>query len=181
MSLTIVVDGGAYVGIFTLLAAKLVGEEGKVIAFEPDRENFENLQKNIQLNNLRNVIVIPKGMWNQNGMLNMESNNNASTFYFNEQSRNICQVPVTTLDETLKHLKINKVNFIKMDIEGAEIEALKRSIQTLKQSNSSLAIATYHIINGEKTAQAVEDLLRLIGYKVKTTYPQHLTTYAYKT
>jgi len=67
-----------------------------------------------------------------------------------------------------------------MDIEGAEIEALLGSKKTLIENNLNLAIASYHLINGEKTAKKVERFLRKISYTAFTNYPKHLTTYAFK-
>jgi hypothetical protein len=67
-----------------------------------------------------------------------------------------------------------------MDIEGAEIEALKGSINTLKEFDVKLATASYHEVDGKKTSNEVEKLLHKCGYDAKTTYLMHLTTYGCK-
>ena len=65
----IVVDAGAYVGVFALYAGKKVGKSGKVIAFEPEPRNYGNLCRNISLNNLEEVIIpIKRGLWSSNGV-----------------------------------------------------------------------------------------------------------------
>jgi len=67
-----------------------------------------------------------------------------------------------------------------MDIEGAEIEAIKGAKKTLKNNTANLAIASYHILDGEKTHFKLEKMLQKLGYKTETSFLQHLTTYANK-
>ena len=65
----VVIDAGAYPGDFTLIAANRVGENGKVIAYEPDPANYEKLMKTIKLNDVKNIIVVKKGLWSKEGVL----------------------------------------------------------------------------------------------------------------
>jgi len=58
----VVADVGAHVGYYTLLAAQIVGSEGRVFSFEPDPTNFSLLRRNIELNRLRNVVAVPKAV-----------------------------------------------------------------------------------------------------------------------
>jgi hypothetical protein len=69
----IVVDAGAFTGDYTIYAARKVGPNGLVIAFEPDEKNRAILQKNIEHDKLNNVIILPKGLWNENGTLSITS------------------------------------------------------------------------------------------------------------
>lgn len=62
-----VIDAGANIGIFTVMSSVLVGDSGLVLAIEPDPENLSGLKKNIELNNLRNVIVINIALHNESG------------------------------------------------------------------------------------------------------------------
>jgi len=178
----IVIDCGAYLGAFALYAAKIIGSNGLVFAFEPSPENYKKLWKNIKLNRLTNIIPINKGLWSKNTILALnDSHSGGSTFFFNtDKQASVVEVPVVTLDNELKKRRIKKVDFIKMDIEGSEIEAIKGSEKTLKNKNIKLAIASYHIVNGQKTCFRLEKLLSKFGYKVKTSFPTHLTTYATK-
>lgn len=177
----IIIDAGAYVGTFTLIASRIVGDEGKVIAFEPDEENYKILLNYIKLNNINNIILIKKGLWSKNTALKFKNDHSGySSFFFGENEKNIISVPTVTLDSELKKLGIKKVDFLKMDIEGAEIEAIKGSKETLRNNNANLAIASYHVLNGKKTYIELERLLKNLGYKTETSFPQHLTTYATK-
>lgn len=177
----IVVDCGAYIGIFSLYASKIVGKEGKVITFEPEEGNHKKLLNNIKLNNLDNIIPIKKGIWNKSSILKFNSGADGSSSLFFEYNRQgKTSIPVVSLDNELKKRGIKRIDFIKMDIEGAEIKAIEGAKNILKDNNVSLAIASYHIINGEKTYLNLEKMLSTIGYKTETLFPEHLTTYATK-
>ena len=63
----VVLDLGANIGYFTLILPRLVGEEGKVFAFEPDPENFALLKKNVEINSYQNVVLVQKAVSNRNG------------------------------------------------------------------------------------------------------------------
>ncbi len=176
-----VIDCGPGEGEFTLYASKAVGSSGKVIAFEPDPLIFDELKSNVELNGLDNVILIKKGLWSENTTLRfMTAKNITRSFVFNEEGGKVIEVPVVTLDSALKELGIDKVDFIKMDAEGAELEAVKGAGQFLANNKADLAISSYHILNGEKTCFKLEKVLSGLGYKSETAYPTHLTTYASK-
>ncbi|MEM4331716.1 MAG: FkbM family methyltransferase [Candidatus Micrarchaeia archaeon] len=187
----IVVDCGAYIGIFTIYASKKAGEQGKVIAFEPDPLNFNRLLSIIKINNASNVIAINKATWSKNGKMNFDyRGKGTSTLFTNKKIspivskitsvNNIIKVPTVTLDKELSKIGNNRVSFIKTDIEGAEIETLKGAKKTLEKYDVNLAIASNHIVNGEYTRFEVEKILKKMGYFVKTEYPPHMTTYAWK-
>jgi FkbM family methyltransferase len=182
----IVIDAGAYVGVFAIIAAKLVGEEGKVFAFEPDKKICEELQQNIKRNQIKNIAIIQKGLWSEDTELKFSDTGDggilAESRFMVSDTKNdaTTSLKVTTIDNFVKEHSLDRINFIKMDIEGAEIEALKGSINTLKDSDVKLAIASYHEVDGKKTSHEVEKLLHKCGYDAKTTYSMHFTTYGYK-
>jgi len=173
-----VIDAGAFHGYFAVYAAKIVGDSGKGVCFEPDKKSFRILSKNIQLNKLKNVILINKGLWSKNTTISFKSAGERSTIDFTNKSSE--KIEVTRLDDELKKIGIKKIDFIKMDIEGAETEALLGAKKTLAENDVNLAIASYHLINGKKTARKVEEILRELDYFAFTNYPIHLTTYAFR-
>lgn len=185
----VVVDGGAYHGIFTALAARLVGPEGKVLAFEPDRRNRKRLRENIELNRLDNVIIVPKGLWSSDRrMAFCEYGEDYSAVSYDDLQCNVNRmheasgkVEVVALDDELRRLGIDRLDFLKMDIEGAEIEAVKGARNVLMNNDVKVAIASYHEVDGCKTCYAIEDLLTGLGYRTETNFPMHITTYANKT
>jgi FkbM family methyltransferase len=176
-----IVDCGAYIGEFTLYAAKAVGPTGTVIAFEPDPGIHKKLIANIALNGLRNITVLNKGLWSKPGTLKFVGDSiKGYSFMSAEKDSGAIDVPVVSLDDELKRLDVAKVDFIKMDVEGAELEAVKGSARTLTEQNVDLAIASYHSVNGAKTCYELEKILVGLGYRAETAHPKHLTTYASK-
>ena len=180
----IVVDAGASgSGIATMCFSKLVGDTGKVIALEPDKKNFQVLEQNLKLNDVKNVIALNKGLWSREETLSFDSGmgESSSVSFTNEHDGgNRVNIACVDLDHLLKDLGVQGVDFIKMDIEGAEIEALEGMKSTLNAAKPSLAIASYHIRDGKQTYLAMEASLKTLGYQVHTGHPIHLTTYACK-
>jgi FkbM family methyltransferase len=175
----VVIDAGAYFGHFTIYAAKKVGNNGKVICFEPDPLNYKILNKNIRLNKLKNIKVIKKGLYNKDMILSFQQAGTDSSLNNKNNSKNI-KVNVVDLDNELKRMNISKVNFVKMDIEGAEIEAIQGCKKIMKNNNINFAIATYHIVNKEKTFKKVEEIFKNNNYNTKTIIDGKETTYAWK-
>lgn len=175
----IVVDCGAYQGSFSILASQLVGENGLVIAFEPDPTNYNELLINLKLNNISNVICVNKGLWNKNTVLNFKNEDRGSSLIIEgDETDSLITVPVVSLDQELNDLGVTKVDFIKADVEGSEIELIKGSEKTLLNNHVNLAIASYHILDGEKTYINLEKSLNELGYMTITEFEDHLTTYA---
>jgi FkbM family methyltransferase len=176
----VVIDCGAHVGVITLYASQKVGASGKVIAFEPDDMNYLKLKDNIKLNNLKNVILIKKGVWSKDATLEFFSTLAADSSFVIKGTNKSVKVPVTAIDSELKKHKINRLDFIKMDIEGAEIEAVKGCTKFMKKCNVHFAIASYHIVDGKKTCFELEKWFKKHNYNAKTGYKAHLTTYGWK-
>ena len=177
----VVIDAGAFHGFFTGILSLLVGGSGKVIAFEPNPGNFNILKKNLSDNKFKNVIFVNKGLSNEDAdsLLFLQDGLDSSFLINNPHSEKI-KATTVRLDSELPKLGIKKVDFIKMDIEGSEIEAVKGGRKTLENNDLHLAIASYHLLNGEKTCFELEKQLNRYGYKTKTGFEKNLTTYAWK-
>ena len=172
-----VIDAGAYPGDFAMYAAKII-ENGKVMAFEPDRVNYEKMLANIRLNKIENIIPIEKALYSREGVIGfLDRHTENSSINKNGETK----VKITTLDKELKRLKMKKIDFIKIDVEGAEFEAIKGCRKTIKNNPLlELAIASYHIVNGEKSRFKLEKVLKKMGLKTFTLGPPHTTTFAFK-
>ena len=188
----VVIDAGAWKGHFTLIASRLVGKNGLVVAIEPQADMCEKLKERIDRLRIKNVIVVNYGLLNEDTSQEL-AKRNSSAFSVNlsnnvkegsnlllDTQSNTELVEIRKLDTLLDELKIKTINFIKMDIEGAELKALIGAKNMLVSTNPRLAIASYHILNGEKTCFEVENILRNFGYEAVTEYPAHLTTYGWK-
>lgn len=170
-----VVDAGAHIGTFTVKAAKAVGEAGMVVAIEPEVNNLKLLQRNIEVNKLRNVVIVSKGIWGAKEKLKLNLSRQTmgqhslyrNHFYETDNANEFEEVEVDTLDNILGELGVKEVDFIKMDIEGAEIEAIKGMDETLRNNDVNLAIAAYHIVEGKTTDKTIIPWLREKGFEIQ--------------
>jgi FkbM family methyltransferase len=166
----IVVDAGARIGTFSAKISAAVGEAGKIIAIEPEPQNFACLRKNIEANHLHNVIPIQKMLWSGTRQLPLYLSGNAAAHsaycdaFYSSTGESIL-VDAEALDSILERLGLGSVDFIKMDIEGSEIEALKGMPRTLG-SNVQMAIAAYHPIEGKLSHTIIVPQLEQLGFAV---------------
>lgn len=175
----VVIDAGAYSGFFSIYAAKQIGKRGKVIAFEPDSYNLSLLKRNLLLNNIKNVIIVNKGLYSADGKLPFYVQGIGSSLIIPADKKSINKIDVVSLDNELKRLQIYHVDFIKMDIEGGEIEAVKGCLQTIKNNKKlNFAIASYHLVDSKKTYLFLEKFFKKLKMEVITENDPHTTTYA---
>jgi FkbM family methyltransferase len=179
----VILDCGAHVGNCAIIFSRMVGKTGLVIALEPFEEAFALLEKRLQRMKLGNVIALNKGLWNTADRLPVTVL--SDTLYsridpekFSNGSGGDSVIDVTTIDWIVEDLKLARLDMIKMDIEGAEIEAVQGAAKTLKTLRPCLAIASYHHRNGQQTSITVEGALIRENYAVNTFFPPHLTTCA---
>jgi FkbM family methyltransferase len=144
----IVLDCGANVGAFTREAV----DEGAavVVAIEPAPNNVESLRRNFAAEIAAGrVIVYPKGVWDKDDFLTLAINNTTSamdSFVIHEDTHPGITVPLTTIDKLVAELKLPKVDFIKMDIEGAEKRALAGAAKTLLAYHPRMEISVDHLL-----------------------------------
>ncbi|MBU0679334.1 MAG: FkbM family methyltransferase [Verrucomicrobia bacterium] len=172
----IVVDAGAFPGDYTVYASRKVGPEGRIVAFEPNPVNFKQLKHHVEAFDLQNVTLLQKGLWSKDCTLKMAGAGVDTHVVENGEH----EVELVSLDKELQRLGIHKVDVIKMDIEGAEIRALEGAHKTLMENDIHLAIGSYHEFEGEVTKDKTEHILKSLGYKYFTGYPERPNTYAWK-
>ena len=134
-----VIDAGSYIGYYSILASKLVGSKGKVYAFEPSPESQMLLHKNIKLNNCDNVQVFEGAVTDKKGHITyyVSTTNLSGSSIFTKYSDPIdfqgvpIEVRTTSLDAIAGD---EKVDFIKMDIEGGEAQAIKGMTKIIKNN-----------------------------------------------
>lgn len=130
------VDGGCFdFGTSKVLLGKCKAE--KIYAFEPDPANLEKVEAEVKKMGISNVDIIPAGMWDCN-----------TTLHFNSQGSIMSSVDENGEDEikvvAVDEIVDGKVTFIKMDIEGSELKALRGAEKTIKKYRPKLAICIYH-------------------------------------
>jgi len=137
-----IVDIGAHIGYYTLLASRLVGPNGKVFAFEPDPVNLIYLKTNISINNCSNVIITSKAVFRKNGEAYLLIQPDHSTNYlsrFPKDKEGAFKVPTVTLDVFFGMLGWPRVDLIKADVEGSEVAVLE-GMTELSRRNPHLCI-----------------------------------------
>jgi len=159
----IVIDVGAHIGLFTIYASRLVGPNGIVIAIEPHPDNFSILLSNIRLNHLQNVIPVNMAIADKEGTAKLFIDKKSTTGHsiIFHRSENFLEVRCTTLDFIVKRLGLTHVDFIKMDIEGAEYRALRGCKEILRSNNVRLSIEASH---DEYTRKKCIKFLQRMGF-----------------
>ena len=140
----VVLDCGAYRGETALWFARRVGKGGGVVAFEPAARNADGLRRNLAKN--RSVEMAPVTV------LECAVSSSAGLLRFNAQAEGSSRadatstesIPAVTIDDVVEQQHLSRVDFIKMDIEGGEVDALKGAENTLKRFTPRLAISVYH-------------------------------------
>jgi FkbM family methyltransferase len=152
----VVVDCGANVGIYSLISAKYAN---KVIAVEPNPLAYQALQKNVKLNGFSNVRSVNMAVWSSSGKarLYLSSHHQDSTLRYDIMSEHTynssIEVETITLDQLLTQEP--EINLIKIDVEGAEVEALKGANEVLNK--------TKRIIVEVRKGQTDKEVLDILG------------------
>ena len=145
----VVIDCGAHVGTFTAYALRHGASQ--VVAIDPDALNLACLKENFarEISEGR-VKPVPLGVWDTRAALQLydpnPENSGMPTFVDKAPGAKLLgTMPVETLDEIVEELKLERVDFIKMDIEGSERHALRGARKTLERFKPRMAIADYHL------------------------------------
>jgi FkbM family methyltransferase len=177
----VVFDCGGYVGLFSLWALKK--KASKVIIFEPLEKNYKCISRNLHdYINAGKVILIKAGVWSSKGCLEFyeDEAGSGSTFLINSVDPMVkkdvtdkkwikkthSSMQVVTIDGIAEELKIPSVDLIKMDVEGAESEAVLGAKNTLIKYSPNLALCTYHQSNhGEILYKSVNEINPMYGQR----------------
>jgi len=176
----LMVDAGAFIGSFSIYSKNKYPQIKKVLALEPDPVNLERLKQNVALNNLSEIEILPVGLWSKKETLIFFPNQELASSVYNqgENKEKRIEIQVDSLDNILKGVTGQRI-FIKMNIEGAEIDALPACVETIRNNKVHMAIAADHFVNGELTYKKIEKMCRDMKLSV-TTFNHHpyITVYA---
>ncbi len=173
-------DIGANLGLYTIIAGNILRENGKVHSFEPSQREFKRLKRNVSLNRLSNVVLNRMAVLDRETEVKLSVCDDARAAY-----NSLCAithpgainsfirqetVQSTTIDAYLQQNDVKRVNLIKMDIEGAEILALRGGANLLKQRHSPVVIfecaecAIQRDGEGQRQFGRIRDLFSEYGY-----------------
>lgn len=160
-----VADVGSNRGYFALLAAKYVGSTGRVWAFEPDPDNFRWLRESVRENSYDHLEIHRLALWNKNERLPLFRGRKSgwSSLKPGEESMDeATSVRARTLDDFVSDREIEGLDFMKIDVEGAEEEVLSGASRVLDTWKPLLSMDLHEGVDRE----ALHDLLVDRGYRI---------------
>jgi FkbM family methyltransferase len=158
-----VYDIGAQAGFYTLCLSRMVGETGRVFAFEPFADNVRNLLEHVRINALRNVAIVQAAVAGCSGVRGFTTDRGSCENGLVGEDAALL-VPTVSLDS----LSLPSPDLIKMDIEGGESEALRGARQVLSEHRPVVLVA----LHSADHARFCGDFLQSLGYKVMSLSKQ---------
>lgn len=163
------VDAGANIGYFSILLSKLVGPTGRVYSFEPSPDNLESLATNLRLSEAANVTVQAAALSDHIGKAGFATNRrgNLGGSMLDDEGPEI--VTLTTLDAFMEGHPGEKVDFIKIDIEGSEVACLRGAEGTLKRDRPSILVEINPnaLLKHQTSAGELRSYLEKNGYRLQ--------------
>lgn len=173
----LVFDLGANIGLVAYALARQVGPAGRVVSFEPDPGSLDYLRRNVSRHALDQVTIEPLAIAPVAGRLEFFAEGTITSglasarkdSLMTQSMGSVITIDAITLSDAVE--RHGMPAWIKMDIEGAEIDVIDGSRDLLASAYPHMVIDTSHWVGGDTTARRVEDLLRDIGYSVTTEEP----------
>ena len=171
----VVLDIGAHIGLFAAIASQAVGSGGKVFAFEPSPTTYSLLSKTMTINNATGIIkTYQQAVGSQQGKTtffisnDQADNSNSLVNYKEDRPLHGIDINVTTIDFFVSEQQLSKVDFVKIDVEGAEFDAIKGAVNTFKKFKPVciLAIHPEPIIAKGDTVEDMYDFIQQMNYTI---------------
>lgn len=175
----VIIEVGANIGYYVLMECSLLGDKGKVIAFEPDYRSLKILKKNIKMNgngekvDVTHVAIGPKrkkGQLIKNESFNL-SKIDTSIAASQQENADQYNIDIVPLDDLVSQEP--KIDIIRMDIEGYEFEAINGMSKTLTKFHPRLLVFELHPVQDIKLMQAFFEKLSNLDYEIKWAIPRH--------
>ena len=166
-----VLDIGAHIGLFSVIASEITGDKGKVFSFEPSPSTTAYLKKTIRINNKDAVIeTVQQAMSNEVGKITFfvsddkVDNSNSLVSYKDDRQLKGIEVDVNTIDNFVSSKKITGVSFVKIDVEGAEYDTLRGGTNVFNSQKPAIILAIHPIpikAKGDKLEAIYDHILKL--------------------
>jgi FkbM family methyltransferase len=171
----IVLDIGAHLGVFAVAAAMYTNRSGKVYAFEPTSSTNNLLKKTIQYNKLENIVFPRKeAVGKESGktyfyVSDVEGDNsNSLVSHVRDRNLHSEEIDVVSVDGFAEKMNLEKINFLKIDAEGAEFDVLKGAAKTL-QNYRPVCILSIHpvpILSKGDKLEDIYDFVKQLNYSI---------------
>jgi FkbM family methyltransferase len=159
---SVVYDVGGFVGYYTLLASVLVGQEGRVVVFEPLPRNLYYLKEHLRLNRITNVTVVEAAVSDQVGTLSFKEGPSRARGKLAEDGG--LQVQAVRLDDLVESGELPEPQYMKVDVEGAELRAFAGAQRLMERCHPTLFLDTH---GSDLHAECCRWLAEL-GYRLET-------------
>jgi len=163
-----VIDAGAHHGLYTLLASKRIGRKGRVIAFEPSPRECERLEKHLRMNRCSNADLVACALGEDPGETDLymvdgfqDWCNSLRPPAVDEPIRAV-RVSVRRLDDVLAELEVTKVDFIKLDVEGAELSVLYGATKLLQSESRPAILAEVQDIRTQPWGYPAREIIQCL-------------------
>jgi FkbM family methyltransferase len=163
-----VVDVGAHHGLYTLLASRRVGWDGRVVAIEPSPRECARLEKHLRINRCSNVELVPCAVGEDPDETDLYVVDGFHDWCNSlrppavEVSTTTVRVQVRRLDDILSELKISEVDFIKLDVEGAELSALYGAMKLLHGDSRPAMLVEVQDVRTQRWGYAAREILQFL-------------------
>jgi FkbM family methyltransferase len=177
-----VLDVGANVGFYTVVMARLVGEHGKVFAFEPDNVAFSYLERNIAKNGCKNVIAVKLAVVDKPRTVSFVAESIERGFVCSGGgSDDSSSIPAVSLDAYFESLGWPQIDFMKLDIEGGETDALAGMDELSRKNRNLRVVIEYNwraIQRAGRTPDELSARLRSLGFTQGRMIERNLDEFA---
>jgi FkbM family methyltransferase len=172
----IFLDVGAHIGYDSLKASLLVGDSGRVVAFEPNPNTVVQLRSNVEASGARNVIVQPIACTDKETTLTLfdstAGGNSGSSSLSRENAGSASKsysVPGRPIDDVVEELGLRRVDVLKADVEGAELIVLRGASKTLNRFHPKLILEVVprQLANMGTSVEELEAFVQSLGYTRK--------------
>jgi FkbM family methyltransferase len=175
---SVFIDVGANMGYFSLLASQVVGKDGKIFALEPSSRDFARLQDNIKTNNLQKIIFpLQLAISDKVSLVNLsiacEERSGLNTMGSEFSSKGTEKVEVqevgsTTIDKFMNRKHIDKVNVLKLDIEGSEVDALRGAVNTIEKCRPAIMLGVNPVALNAcgSSVDELQKIIKSMNYKI---------------
>lgn len=172
-----ILDIGAHIGLFSIYAA-ILNPQIKIIALEPEPDNFNLMKENLKLNHIKNIVVKNMALVNNDQkdiILQLSKNTHnhivpLSNCHIVDSANKEISVPAVNLEKIIIKNKLDKIGLLKMDIEGGEFDIFQNLNQNTWSKIQNIAME-YHELGNNKRAD-LENIIRSHGFSVEH-FPNH--------